>query len=65
MHSFETLTHFAGFDWAKEHHDAVILDRQGNTVAALTFAHSAEGWAQWRVRMSKMTNSFSIKFSRM
>lgn len=48
MHSFEQLTHFAGFDWAKDHHDAVLLDRQGNTVAAFTFAHSAEGWAQWR-----------------
>jgi hypothetical protein len=48
MHSFATLTHFAGFDWAKDHHDAVILDRQGNTVAAFTFAHDAGGWAQWQ-----------------
>ena len=48
MHTFEQLTHFAGFDWAKDHHDAVILDRHGNTVLAFTFAHSAEGWAQWR-----------------
>ena len=48
MHTFEQLTHFAGFDWAKEHHDAVILDRQGATVQALTFSHTAEGWARWR-----------------
>jgi transposase len=48
MHTFEQLTHFAGFDWAKEHHDAVIVDRSGNTVTAFTFAHNAEGWAQWR-----------------
>ena len=48
MHTFEQLTHFAGFDWAKDHHDAVIVDRQGATVASVTFAHTAEGWAQWR-----------------
>lgn len=48
MHTFAELTHFAGFDWAKDHHDALILDRTGATVAAFTFAHCAEGWAQWR-----------------
>ena len=48
MHTFEQHTHFAGFDWAKDHHVAVVLDRSGATVAAFTFAHSAEGWAQWR-----------------
>ena len=48
MQMFESLTHFAGFDWAKDHHDAVILDRTGATVVALTFAHTAAGWAQWR-----------------
>jgi hypothetical protein len=53
MHTFAALTHFAGFDWAKEHHDAVILDRQGSIVAAFTFAHSAEGWAQWREHIKK------------
>lgn len=48
MHTFKQLTHFAGFDWAKDHHDAVILDRQGATVQSVRFAHTAEGWAQWR-----------------
>jgi transposase len=48
MHAFDQLTHFAGLDWASDHHDAVILDRHGATVAAFTFAHSAQGWAQWR-----------------
>jgi transposase len=51
MHTFEELTHFAGFDWAKDHHDTVILDRKGSTVAAFTFAHTAEGWAQWREKI--------------
>jgi transposase len=48
MQTFEQLTHFAGFDWAKDHHDAVILDRNGKTLASFTFAHDAKGWAQWR-----------------
>ena len=48
MQSFEQLTHLAGFDWAKEHHDAVILDRNGGTVDRFTFAHTAQGWEQWR-----------------
>jgi len=48
MHTFEELTHLAGFDWAKDHHDAVVMDRNGTTVAGFTFAHTGEGWAQWR-----------------
>jgi transposase len=51
MHSFEELTHFAGFDWAKDHHDAVIVDRNGAKMETLTFAHTAEGWAQWREKI--------------
>jgi hypothetical protein len=39
---------FQGVDQVKDHHEAVILDRAGNTVAAFTFAHTAEGGAQWR-----------------
>lgn len=48
MKEFAELTHFAGFDWAKDHHDVVIVDRQGQVVAQLTFPHSAEGWQQWQ-----------------
>ena len=51
MHTFEQLTHFAGFDWAKDHHDAVILDRNGATSNRFTFAHTAQGWAQWREKI--------------
>lgn len=47
MKPFAELTHFAGFDWAKDHHDVVIVDPQGQIVKELTFAHSATGWQQW------------------
>ena len=48
MKTFAELTHFAGFDWAKDHHDVVIVDRQGRVVARYTFEHSAEGWQKWQ-----------------
>jgi len=38
---FATHTHYVGLDWAKDHHDVVIVDRTGNIVADLTFKHDA------------------------
>jgi transposase len=46
--SWENITHYAGFDWAKDHHDVVMVNQQGKIVEELTFEHSAEGWARWR-----------------
>ena len=46
--SWESITHYAGFDWAKDHHDVVVVNQQGKIVKDLTFEHSAEGWARWR-----------------
>ena len=46
--NWETTTHYAGFDWAKDHHDVVIVDQQGKILKHLTFEHSAEGWTQWK-----------------
>jgi transposase len=43
----QTLSHFAGFDWAKDHHDVIIVDRNGKIVADFRFDHSAAGWRQW------------------
>jgi transposase len=42
------FTHFAGLDWAKQTHHAVIVNAAGQIVAAFDFAHSQEGWQQWR-----------------
>ena len=46
--SWEQITHYAGFDWAKDHHDVVVVNPQGKIVKDLTFEHSAEGWAKWK-----------------
>ena len=52
MKAFTQLTHFAGFDWAKQHHQVAILDAGGQTVAELRFAHDAEGWQRFRQRLA-------------
>lgn len=41
-------THYAGFDWARDHHDVVIVDRQGQIVAEFRIEHTLEGWQQFR-----------------
>lgn len=45
--------HFAGFDWARDHHDVVIVDGRGKIVADFRFDHSASGWKRWREKMAE------------
>lgn len=40
--------HFAGLDWARSHHDVIVLDRHGAVEEKLHFEHSAEGWEKMR-----------------
>lgn len=44
MKNWKDLTHYAGFDWAKDHHAVLILNHQGAIVADFEFQHSLEGW---------------------
>ena len=53
MQDYPDLSHFAGFDWAKDHHDIVIVARDGSVVAALRIDHSAAGWRQWAQTISQ------------
>jgi transposase len=39
---------YAGFDFAKDHHDVVILDAAGKTRASFRFDHTPEGWKVWK-----------------
>ena len=50
MKTWNEITHYAGFDWAKGHHQIVIVDRQGQIGAEWEFDHSLEEWNQWRER---------------
>ena len=40
--------YFAGLDWARSHHDLVIIDRLGQIQEAIRFEHTAEGWQKLR-----------------
>jgi transposase len=46
------LTHFAGFDWASDHHDIIILDAAGTLVADFKIEHTAAGWRLWKEKIS-------------
>jgi len=48
MKPWTEITHYAGFDWARDHHDVVIVDRQGQIVADFRLEHTLEGWQQFQ-----------------
>ena len=56
MKSWQELTHYAGFDWAKDHHALVVVDRQGRIVADLEFEHTLEGWKGFADKLSAWPN---------
>src|SRR5258708_22412984 len=37
---------YAGIDWVDDHHDAVVIDEQGQRVASCRVAHTPDGLAQ-------------------
>ncbi len=47
MKQWKELTHYAGFDWAKDHHVVVVVNSQGQIVADFAFEHSLAGWQQF------------------
>ena len=51
MKNWKDITHFAGLDWAKDHHDIIVLDAQGGIVADFRIEHSAAGWHDWQERI--------------
>jgi transposase len=52
MNEWLNYTHFAGLDWASEHHDVVVVDSHGTIVTCFRFAHTAEGWAHCRQQLA-------------
>jgi len=46
--TWKEIVHYAGFDWAQDHHDVVVVDPTGKILKELRFEHTAEGWAQWK-----------------
>ena len=56
MKAWKDLTHYAGLDWARDHHAVVIVDAQGTVVADFEFAHSLEGWKSFREKTAPFPN---------
>jgi transposase len=52
MNADQKPTHFAGFDWAKAHHDVLVIDSSGKVVLEFQFEHTTEGWAQCREKLA-------------
>ena len=51
MKTWKEITHYPGFDWAKDHHDVIVLDPAGKIVADFRIEHTAAGWQQWREQL--------------
>jgi hypothetical protein len=49
--------YFAALDWASDHHDVIVLDRDGAVQLEFRFAHTAEGWAQFTHKMQPFTGA--------
>ena len=47
MKLWPDLTHFAGFDWASDHHDVVVVDKAGTVVLEFRFEQSGKGWQEF------------------
>ena len=52
MKIWQQLTHYAGFDWARDHHDIVIVDPQGQVAAEFRIPHTLAGWQDFRQKVS-------------
>ena len=48
---FGQLTHYAGFDWAKDRHQIAVVDREGRVLLELSFEDTAGGWADLREKL--------------
>ena len=52
MQPWSKITHYAGFDWAHDHHEVVIVNPSGKIVADFQIEHTAQGWQRWREQVA-------------
>jgi len=45
------ITHFAALDWSSDHHDICVVEQSGAIVSEFRFAHTAQGWNEFREKM--------------
>jgi len=56
MKEWKEITHYAGLDWARDHHAVVIVDAKGEMVADFEFDHSLDGWKQFQEKTAAWSN---------
>lgn len=49
---FARLTHYCGFDWATDGHEAAVVDKAGNVALRLSFPDTVQGWTLLREKLS-------------
>jgi transposase len=57
MNNWTHHKYFVALDWASDHHDLIVLDRQGAVQVEFRFAHTAEGWAEFSQKMEPFVGS--------
>ena len=60
MRSWNEIAYYAGFDWAKDHHDVIIVDRSGQIVVDLQIEHNASGWQRWREQLAGLDAGVAV-----
>jgi transposase len=61
---WNSFTHFAGLDWAKDHHHFVLVDRDGRVLLDRQFDDTAEGWAGLRQEVrARPRTAFTLETS--
>jgi transposase len=56
MKPWKDITHYAGLDWARDHHAVVIVDQTGKIVSEFEYLHSLEGWKTFSEKTSAFAN---------
>ena len=54
---WEARKYFMGFDWAKAHHEVVVVDHTGRIALGLEIEHTAEGWNLLRGKLTNLAGS--------
>ena len=54
MEQWTKFTHYAGLDWASDHHDVVAVDRQAQIVTRSRITHTTEGWKDLAARLREL-----------
>src|SRR5512142_1471946 len=56
MKEWKEITHYAGFDWARDHHAVVVINADGQIVSDFEFDHTQEGWKSFLEKTAPYPN---------